>query len=144
MTEQRSQRLFGREHVERYVATNGAEGHDWVRGAPVLILTTTGRRSGEERRNALIYGRHDDDYLLVASRGGADSPPAWYLNLQANPDVMVQVRGDRFFARARTATAAEKPELWGIMAQIWPDYDRYQTRTEREIPVVVLERTDSA
>ncbi|TME45655.1 MAG: nitroreductase family deazaflavin-dependent oxidoreductase [Chloroflexi bacterium] len=132
--------LFGKEHVDRYVATNGEEGHNWVRGAPVLILTTTGRRSGETRSTPLIYGRSGDDYLVVGSKGGAPTPPAWYLNLQANPDVSVQVKADRFAARARTASKQEKPELWKIMTSIWPDYDEYQTKTEREIPVIILER----
>lgn len=132
--------LFGKEHVKRYVETNGEEGHIW-NGATALILTTTGRRSGEERSTPLIYGRHGDDYLVVASRGGADHHPAWYLNLEASPDVQVQVKGDRFAARARTATPGEKPELWRTMLAHWPDYDRYQLRTSREIPVVVLERT---
>lgn len=132
--------LFGKEHVRRYVETNGEEGHIWS-GATALILTTTGRRSGEERSTPLIYGRHGDDYLVVASRGGADHHPAWYLNLEASPDVQVQVKGDRFAARARTATPGEKPELWRTMLAQWPDYDRYQRRTRREIPVVVLERT---
>lgn len=132
--------LFGDEHVARYLATDGAEGHDWVRGAPVLILTTTGRRSGKPRQAALIYGRRDDDYLIVASKGGAPTPPAWYLNLTAQPDVQVQVKGDRFSARARTATPEEKPELWQTMNAIWPDYDAYQQKTTRVIPVIVLER----
>ncbi|MEV6860303.1 nitroreductase/quinone reductase family protein [Streptosporangium subroseum] len=82
-------------------------------------------------------------YLVVASKGGAAAPPAWYLNLQANPEVKVQVLGDRFTARARTATAEEKPELWKIMTAVWPAYDEYQTKTDREIPVVVLERVSS-
>ena len=132
--------LFGKEHVDRYVATNGEEGHNWVRGAPVLILTTTGRRSGETRSTPLIYGRSGADYLVVGSKGGAPTPPAWYLNLQANPDVAVQVKADRFAARARTASKQEKPELWKLMTSIWPDYDEYQTKTEREIPVIILER----
>jgi deazaflavin-dependent oxidoreductase (nitroreductase family) len=131
--------LFGQEHVERYRETDGEEGHDW-RGASVLILTTTGHRSGESRSTPLIYGTHGDDYLLVASKGGAPEHPAWYLNLSANPEVEVQVRGERFHAHARTATAEEKPELWSIMTEQWPAYDEYQTKTEREIPVVVLER----
>ncbi|MDP9841667.1 nitroreductase family deazaflavin-dependent oxidoreductase [Streptosporangium lutulentum] len=134
--------LFGKEHVERYLATDGAEGHEW-QGTVTLLLTTTGRKSGERRETPLIYQRHGDDYLVVASKGGADAPPAWYLNLQANPEVEVQVLGDRFTARARTATAAEKPELWQIMTATWPAYDEYQTKTAREIPVVVLERVSS-
>lgn len=132
--------LFGQEHVERYLATDGAEGHDWRNGAPVLILTTTGRKTGAERSTPLIYGRDGDAYLVVGSRGGAPTPPAWYLNLQEKPEVTVQVRGDRFGARVRTATGDEKTRLWQTMTSIWPDYDNYQAKTEREIPVVVLER----
>lgn len=131
--------LYGKEHVTRYHETDGDVGHDWE-GTQTLLLTTTGRQSGEPRELALIYGRHGDDYLIVASKGGADDPPAWYLNLQADPDVEVQVKGDRFRARARTATPEEKPELWPIMTAEWPSYDSYQAKTEREIPVVVLER----
>ena len=132
--------LFGQEHVKRYVETDGEVGHDWQDGVPVLILTTTGRRSGEERPTPLIYGRHGDDYLVVASKGGAPDPPAWYLNLSEEPDVQVQVKADRFGAHARTATPDEKAEMWSTMAAIWPAYDEYQTKTDREIPVVVLER----
>jgi deazaflavin-dependent oxidoreductase (nitroreductase family) len=131
--------LFGREHVERYQATDGEEGHDW-RGTHTLILTTTGRKSGEERSTPLIYGRRGDDYLVVASNGGADRPPSWYLNLEAEPRVGVQVKRDRFTARARPATPEEKPELWKTMTAEWPAYDDYQRKTERLIPVVVLER----
>ena len=133
--------LFGDEHVNRYEETDGAEGHEWERGTKILILTTTGRRSGEERKMALIYGQHGDDYLVVASKGGADQHPSWYLNLVENPEVKVQVLADKFNARARTATAEEKPELWRTMAAEWPPYDEYQQKTEREIPVVVLERS---
>jgi deazaflavin-dependent oxidoreductase (nitroreductase family) len=132
--------LFGQKHVERYQATGGEEGHDW-QGTTTLILTTTGRRSGRERATPLIYQQHGDDYLVVASNGGADEPPAWYSNLDADPDVKVQVKADRFRARARTAGADEKPEMWRTMTAAWPAYDRYQKKTEREIPVVVLERT---
>jgi deazaflavin-dependent oxidoreductase (nitroreductase family) len=132
--------LFGAEHVKRYVETDGAEGHDW-QGASVLILTTTGRHSGEERSTPLIYGRHGDDYLVVASKGGAPAHPAWYLNLVEHPEVTLQVRGERFKTRARDATPEEQPELWKIMTSRWPAYDDYQRKTDREIPVVVLERT---
>jgi deazaflavin-dependent oxidoreductase (nitroreductase family) len=133
--------LFGDEHVKRYEETDGAEGHEWNDGSKTLILTTTGRRSGEPRKMALIYGEHGDDYLVVASKGGADKHPSWYLNLVENPDVTVQVLGDRFSARARTATASEKPELWRTMVGEWPAYQEYQEKTERKIPVVVLERS---
>jgi deazaflavin-dependent oxidoreductase (nitroreductase family) len=131
--------LFGQEHVERYQATEGDEGHDW-QGTQTLILTTTGRTSGQQRSTPLIYGRHGHDHLVVASKGGADEPPAWYRNIEANPEVRVQVKNDKFTARARTATAEEKPELWKTMTAEWPAYDDYQRKTDREIPVVVLER----
>lgn len=132
--------LYGAEHVKRYIETDGKEGHDWRRGAPVLLLTTSGRRTGRKRVNPLIYQPHGDHYLVVASNGGADSPPGWYLNLVADPRVEVQVWGDRFPARARTATAEERPQLWRTMLSVWPDYGEYQKRTSREIPVIVLER----
>jgi deazaflavin-dependent oxidoreductase (nitroreductase family) len=132
--------LFGQEHVKRYQETDGDEGHDW-QGATVLILTTHGRRSGQERSTPLIYGQHGDDYLVVASKGGAEEHPAWYLNLVDDPEVKVQVRGDRFSARARTASDEEKPELWRTMVERWPQYEQYQRGTSRQIPVVVLERS---
>ena len=131
--------LYGQEHVRRYRETDGEVGHEW-NGTSILLLTTTGRRSGEERTNALIYGRHGDDYLVVASKGGSDRPPSWFVNLRAQPEVEVQVKGDRFRAHARTATPEEKPEMWAEMASHWPAYDEYQRKTTREIPVVVLER----
>lgn len=131
--------LFGDEHVRRYEETDGEEGHDW-QGTTALILTTKGRRSGEPRKTPLIYQPHGDDYLVVASKGGADSPPAWFLNLEADDEVGVQVEGDRFKARARTAEPGEKPEMWTKMTAAWPAYDEYQEKTDREIPVVVLER----
>jgi deazaflavin-dependent oxidoreductase (nitroreductase family) len=131
--------LFGQEHVKRYLETDGAEGHEW-QGTTVLILTTKGRRTGEPRDAPLIYQRHGDDYVVVASKGGAPEHPAWYLNLDADPETTVQVEGDRFKANARTASADERPELWQIMTDAWPAYDDYQRKTPREIPVVVLER----
>ena len=133
--------LFGEKHVRRYTETDGAEGHEW-QGTTVLILTTTGRRTGEPRATPLIYRKHGADYVVVASKGGADSHPAWYLNLLANPEVSVQVLGDRFTARARTARPAEQRELWREMTATWPAYDDYQRKTRRQIPVVVLERAD--
>jgi deazaflavin-dependent oxidoreductase (nitroreductase family) len=132
--------LFGEEHVRRYRETDGEEGHEWEQGTSILLLSTTGRKSGEQRTTPLIYGRSGDDYLVVASKGGADEPPAWYVNLEADPEVEVQVKGDRFRARARPATAEEKPEMWRTMTAHWPAYDEYQSKTHREIPVVVLER----
>src|SRR4051794_7278804 len=127
--------LFGREHVERYRATDGVEGHDW-QGTQTLLLTTTGRRSGKQRTTPLIYGTESDSFVVVASKGGSDEPPAWYLNLSEDPEVEVQVKGDRFKAHARTAGAEEKPRLWQTMVAEWPSYDEYQRKTDRQIPVV--------
>jgi deazaflavin-dependent oxidoreductase (nitroreductase family) len=127
------------QHVRRYVESDGKSGHRWS-GVHTLLLTTRGRTSGKLRRTALIYSRDGDRYLVVASKGGAEQHPSWYLNLVENPDVEVQVGADRFLARARTATTKEKPRLWRIMASIWPEYDRYQARSSRDIPVVILEK----
>lgn len=127
------------EHVQRYIETNGEDGY-WWRGAPTLILTTLGRRSGKPRRLALIYGQDGDRYIVVASKGGADQHPDWYLNILEHPEVQVQVMADRFRARARTATSEEHEVLWQRMVEIWPDYDKYQAKTERQIPLVILER----
>lgn len=129
--------LFGQEHVDRYRATDGDEGHDW-QGTQALLLTTRGRKTGEGRTTPLIYGRSGGDYLVVASKGGADEPPAWYLNLQADPSVEIQVKADRMKATARDATDDEKPEMWKTMTAEWPAYDEYQEKTDRPIPVVVL------
>ena len=131
--------LFGDEHVRRYEETDGAEGYIW-NGAPCAILTTIGRKSGAARKSALIFGQDGDDYLLIGSQGGAPTHPKWFLNLRDNPDVELQVKGDKFRARARIATPDEKPRLWKIMTKDWPSYDDYQTRTERDIPLVVIER----
>jgi deazaflavin-dependent oxidoreductase (nitroreductase family) len=131
--------LYGGEHVRRYRETDGEVGHEW-RGTNILLLTTTGRRSGEERTTPLIYQPYDGDHLIVASQGGAPDPPAWYLNIQEDPTVELQIKDDRFKARARTAGPDEKPGMWRTMTDVWPAYDDYQERTDREIPVVVLER----
>src|SRR4029077_11226184 len=137
------------EHVRRYVESGGRDGQIWE-GVSTLVLTATGRgagpgragpppagrRSGEARTTPLIYGRDGDRYVVVASRGGAPQHPAWYENLAAHPEVTVQVMADRFKARARTASAAERPALWKTMAATWPPYDEYQAKTSRTIPVV--------
>ncbi|MER7368460.1 nitroreductase family deazaflavin-dependent oxidoreductase [Nonomuraea wenchangensis] len=131
--------LYGKEHVRRYQETDGAEGHDW-NNTTVLLLTTKGRNSGRPYTTPLIYQRHGDLYLVVASYGGAPDDPQWYKNLRADPEVEVQVKGERFAARARPARAEEKPEMWRVMTATWPQYDEYQQKTDREIPIVVLER----
>ncbi|MPY99699.1 MAG: nitroreductase family deazaflavin-dependent oxidoreductase [Actinophytocola sp.] len=131
--------LFGDEHVRRYEETDGEEGHIWLNGVPCLVLTTTGRKTGKERKFALIYQEHEGSYVIVASKGGAANHPGWYLNLVDNPDVTVQVGADKFAAKARTVSGAERAALWSKMAAVWPDYDKYRANTEREIPIVVLE-----
>ena len=128
-----------KEHMQRYLETNGEDGHIW-NGRPTLLLTTTGRKSGQQHTTPLIYGESDGRYLVIGSRGGAPQHPQWYQNLVVNPEVEVQVKGDRFKARAHTATADEKPPLWDLMVGVYPSFAEYQTRTEREIPVIVLER----
>src|ERR1041385_2780030 len=130
-------RLFGDEHVRQYETTGGKVGHDW-NDAQVLILHTTGRKSGELRKLPLIYGRDGDDYMVVASKGGAPNHPAWYLNLVANPNAAIQVWANVIPVTARTATAQEKARLWPAMTAKWPDYDKYQEKTSREIPLVIL------
>src|SRR6201993_3367034 len=133
--------LFGEEHVNRYRETGGAEGHDWREGSTVLLLTTTGRKSGNPTTTPLIYEEDGDRYVIVASKGGAPQHPGWYRNLLKNPDVELQVLDEVFPARARTAEGEERERLWELVNQQWPDYDSYQTRTDREIPVIVLERS---
>ncbi|GAB4104163.1 nitroreductase family deazaflavin-dependent oxidoreductase [Micromonospora taraxaci] len=129
-------------HIRRYVQTDGADGGTF-HGVPSLLLTTRGRRTGTLRRTALMYGRDGDNHLLVASNGGADKHPAWYLNLSADPTVEIQVDAERFAARARTATAEERVRLWPVMTKVFPTYARYQKGTEREIPLVIVERTSA-
>ena len=132
--------LFGQEHVRRYEETDGVVGHIWKRGAKTLLLTTKGRKTGNETTSPLIYEDAGDAYVIVASKGGAPKHPGWYRNLVKDPNVRVQVKDDVFDARARTASGDERERLWQLAAQQWPDYDTYQTRTDRQIPVVVLER----
>jgi deazaflavin-dependent oxidoreductase (nitroreductase family) len=124
--------------IREYLATDG-EKPVFRYGAPLLLLTTKGRKSGEWRRTALIGAEDRGRYVIVASLGGSPRHPVWYLNLQANPEVRLQVKGRSFLAIARTATAEEKPELWAKMVGLYPDYADYQVKTDREIPVVILD-----
>jgi deazaflavin-dependent oxidoreductase (nitroreductase family) len=126
------------DHIREYTESGGEQGHEW-RGVPTLLLTVRGRKSGVWRRTALIYGRDGDNYVIVASKGGDAKHPLWYLNLRDSPDVGLQVGAEKLTARARVAEGEERARLWDRMAQIWPDYNVYKTRTDREIPVVVLE-----
>jgi deazaflavin-dependent oxidoreductase (nitroreductase family) len=129
--------LFGDEHVRQYEATGGKVGHDW-NGTSCLVLHTTGRKSGQTRKFALIYARDGEDYVLVASKGGAPDNPGWYKNLVAHPEAKIHVRGDVIPVTARTATAADKRRVWPLMTKQWPAYDDYQAGTKRDIPVVLL------
>jgi deazaflavin-dependent oxidoreductase (nitroreductase family) len=133
--------LHGPPHVARYLETDGEDGYEWRNGTTILLLFTKGRKSGDERANALIFQPYGEDaYTVVASKGGTEAPPSWFLNLSEEPQVEVQIKGDRFPARARVATEEEQPQLWRRMTAVWPDYDDYQEKTSRPIPVVVLER----
>jgi len=132
--------LFGDEHVRRYQETDGEVGHVWKEGSTILLLTTTGRKTGEHRTTPLIYGLEGGNPVIVASKGGAPEHPGWYRNLAKTPEVEVQILGDTFAARARVAEGEERERLWRMMNGIWRYYDDYQSRTDREIPVVVLER----
>jgi deazaflavin-dependent oxidoreductase (nitroreductase family) len=135
-------------HLQAYLDTDGAAGHWYDTSAfggpkivPSLLLTTIGRESGAELQLPLFYGECDSGLVVVASKGGASEDPDWYLNLEKNPQVKVQVGGDKFSARARTVSGAGRATLWRTMNKVWPYYDDYQKKTDREIPVVVLERT---
>lgn len=127
-------------HVRRYVESDGRRGHRW-HGVDTLLIATRGRRTGVLRRTALIYGRDGDRYIVVASNGGRDHHPNWYLNLRHTPTVEVQVGAERLQAYTRPATEQERPGLWAHMTSIWPEYNVYRRKTDREIPVVVIERT---
>lgn len=124
------------EHIRRFEETGGQP----RAGVNDLLLTTQGRKTGELRRTALVYGRDGDHYVLAASNRGADHHPSWYLNLLADPHVTVQVGTQTFTAHSRPATTAEHPRLWRLMVSAMPEYATYQQRTTRKIPIVLLER----
>ena len=135
------------EHANRYISSGGTDGHMFKptqpgrpdTPVPSLLLTTTGRKSGEKFIFPLYYGKTGDSYIIVASKGGAPQHPGWYRNLLANPEVEVQVGTAKIKARARTATGEERGRLWQEALKFWPPYADYQKKTEREIPVVVLD-----
>ena len=133
--------LFGQEHVDRYRETDGEEGHVWREGSTILLLTTTGRKTGNESTTPLIYDLDGDgNPVIVASKGGAPEHPGWFLNIEKTPEVGVQILGETFRARARVVEGEERERLWALMNEMWPHYAEYQEKTDREIPVVVLER----
>jgi deazaflavin-dependent oxidoreductase (nitroreductase family) len=131
--------LFGAEHVRVYEETAGERGYHW-RGTTILLLTTEGRRSGEARTTPLIHRVDGGRWVVIASKGGAPAHPAWFENLQANPEVTIQDRGQRVPVRASVAEGEERARLWSLMAEVWPAYADYQAKTAREIPVVILTR----
>jgi proline iminopeptidase len=133
-----------KDHIGRYVASNGADGHiitlpTHSQPVPTLLLTTVGRKSGEKFIFPLIYGTAGSSYVVIASKGGAPAHPGWYDNLVVHPEVEIQVGAQRARAKARTATGAERAKLWAEMAVLFPPYLRYQEKAGREIPVVVLD-----
>lgn len=132
--------LFGQAHVRAYRETGGEQGYHW-RGTTILLLTTTGRSSGQQRTTPLIFREDEGRWVVVASQGGAPEHPDWFKNLSAAPDATIQVKDEQIPVRAHTAEGAERSRLWELMTEVWPAYDTYQRRTEREIPVVVLERS---
>ncbi|MEU9032407.1 nitroreductase family deazaflavin-dependent oxidoreductase [Streptomyces sp. NPDC048383] len=126
------------DHVKLYVGSGGAEGQYW-NGTRTLLLTTLGRVSGKPVRTPLIYGEDGGRYLVVASKGGDDAHPLWYRNLTEHPEVRVQVGPKVVQGTSRTATPEERAVFWPIMVGHWPAYEEYQARTDREIPIVVIE-----
>jgi deazaflavin-dependent oxidoreductase (nitroreductase family) len=131
--------LFGPEHVRVYRETDGERGYHW-KGATILLLTTTGRKSGEPRTMPLIHRTDGDHWVVVASKGGWKHDPIWFKNLEADPNATVEVPGETVPVRARVAEGSERERLWKLMNEDWPAYDSYQERADRRIPVVVLER----
>lgn len=136
------------DHVDRYLSSGGTDGHMYTidmpnvpaRTVPSLLLTTTGRKSGQKYLFPLFYGKAGDSYFVVASKGGAPEHPGWYRNIQANPDVELQVGTAKMRARARTVSGEERARLWKQAAEFWPPYEDYQRKAgTREIPVVVLD-----
>ena len=131
--------LFGAEHVRVYRETGGEHGYHW-RGTEILLLTTTGRRSGEPRTTPLIHRTDEGRWVIVASKGGAPEHPAWFTNLEADPDATIQVLAEEIPVRMSVAEGEEHARLWKLMTEVWPAYDEYQAKTDRPIPIVVLER----
>lgn len=130
--------LLNETHVAAYRETNGERGSVW-NGATAVLVTTKGRKSGEKRTIAIIGKQVGDNFVIIASKGGAPAHPLWYLNILADPNVEIQYMADRWEAVARTAESPEREELWAEACTQWPAFNDYQTRTERRIPVVVIE-----
>jgi deazaflavin-dependent oxidoreductase (nitroreductase family) len=129
---------WARKHVERYEASDGAEGY-LLRGRPCVVLTSVGAKTGKLRKTALMRVEHDGTYAVVASLGGDPKHPVWYHNLKANPHVELQDLADKRDYRAREVFDDEKAAWWERAVETWPDYAKYQAKTTRPIPVFVLE-----
>ena len=140
MASEADEQLFGDEHVRVYRETDGERGYIWRNGTEILLLTTIGRKSGEPRTTPLIHRVDDGRWIIVASKGGTPDHPDWFKNLSENPEIEIQVKADRIPVKATVAEGDERERLWKLMAEVWPDYDAYQGNTDRQIPVVVLER----
>jgi deazaflavin-dependent oxidoreductase (nitroreductase family) len=136
----RDDSLYGDEHVHVYRETDGERGYLWRNDTTILLLTTTGRKSGEERTTPLIHRTDGDRWIVIASKGGSPEHPAWFLNLEASPQAEIQVLDERIPVTFSVAEDDERERLWKLMAEVWPDYDAYQQNTDRQIPVVILER----
>ena len=132
-----SPRDYVRDTVEKYEASGGTEANT-LNGRPIIILTTVGAKTGKIRKTPLMRVEHDGSYAVVASMGGAPKHPVWYHNLVANPEVELQDGATRKRYLAHEATGEEKAEWWARATETWPDYDTYQTKTDREIPLFVL------
>jgi proline iminopeptidase len=134
-------------HANRYISSGGTEGHMYTIAppgyaemtVPALLLTTTGRKSGEKFIFPLFYGQEGNSYIIVASKGGAPEHPGWYRNLLANPEAEIQVGTKKLKVHARTTAGEERARLWQKALTFWPPYADYEKKTDREIPVVVLD-----
>ncbi len=130
------------DHVRLYAESNGSEGHLWRSDVPTLLLTTRGKQSGTARRTALIYAQDGGRYVVTASYGGSPTHPDWYVNIEADPEVVLQVGEDKFRASAERDSPDNRAHLWDLVTAVWPDYNKYATKTTREIPLVVFTRHD--
>jgi deazaflavin-dependent oxidoreductase (nitroreductase family) len=131
---------FNQDIIDQFRANNGTMIEGMFKGAPLLLLNTTGAKSGQPRINPLAYTRDGDRYVIIASKGGAPTSPDWFHNVVANPEVVVEVGPERFPARASVAEGAERDRLYAAQAALMPGFAEYEKKTTRRIPVIVLER----
>lgn len=133
---------WARKQAELFEATDGQEANT-LRGLPIIVMTSVGAKSGKLRKNALMRVEHEGTYAIVASRGGTPEPPTWYYNLKASPHVELQDGAVKKDYAAREVEGDERALWWGRAVQVWPDYDTYQTKTDRQIQVFVLDPIDA-